>query len=118
MKRDAWSRKQKSMNLKRFQNEIINMPSVEQRMAAMKPQLIKDVQIGNKAEIIAEFADMLLADAENLALSRLAETSSDLNTARADYRAALALYQKVQNAISQGKLAKAKLKSFQEREGK
>ena len=117
MKRDAWSRKQKSMNLKRFKNEIINMPLVE-RMTAMKPQLIKDVQIGNKAEIIAEFADMLLADAENLALSRLAETGSDLNTARADYRAALALYQKVQNAISQGKLARAKLKSFQEREGK
>lgn len=117
MKRDAWSRKQKSMNLKRFQNEIINMPLVE-RMTAMKPQLMKDVQIGNKAEIIAEFADMLLADAENLALSRLAETGSDLNTARADYRAALALYQKVQNAISQGKLARAKLKSFQEREGK
>ena len=117
MKRDAWSRKQKSMNRKRFQNEIINMPLAE-RMAAMKPQLIKDVQIGNKAEIIAEFADMLLADAENLALSRLAEIGSDLNTARADYRAALALYQKVQNAISQGKLARAKLKSFQEREGK
>lgn len=115
MKR-AWSRKRQADTLKQEKSRLVNLP-LSERLPALKRQLAQDMKLGNKGEIIIEFADMILADAETLALSRLADVNGDLDIARADYRAALALYQKVQNAVYQGKLAESKLKSLNEREG-
>lgn len=116
MKR-AWSRKGKALALRQEKNRIINLPR-QDRLIEEKKKWNDEVKQGNKAKMLAEFVDSLLADAENLALARLADVNGDLHMARADYRAALALYQKVQNVIYQGKVAEDKLKSFKEREGK
>lgn len=115
--RKAWSRKQKAMDLKREKTLMLTL-SAEERLIKEKQSLNQSVKKGTSAKLASEFVDMVLADAETLALSRLADVNSDLNSVRADYRAALALYQKVQNIIYQGKVAEEKLKAIKEREGK
>lgn len=92
-----------------------------QRKLTVKEKEIKLQEIvisGEKAEMILDFAEKVLYDAENFALSKLSDNKSDLTEVRADYRAALAFYQKINNEISKGKIAKANLDKIRERNEK
>lgn len=57
----------------------------------------------------------MLADAQDYVLKRLTECLDDkeLYKLQADYRAAIAFYQKVSNTVAEGKNAEAKLKQLE-----
>ena len=77
-------------------------------------QLEQAVEFGLKAETILEFADKTFEDAENYVLLKLLDTSTDLQQAQADYRAAYAFYQKVKNSVVEGRIAQKTLKELKE----
>lgn len=66
--------------------------------------------------MISEFADEVLADAQDYVLKRLTECTNDaeLYKLQADYRAAVAFYQKVTNTVTEGKNAAARLQQMEE----
>lgn len=76
-------------------------------------ELRSKVIMRDKAVIIEQFADMVMADAENYALEMLLNPQADLSEVAANYRAALAFYQKIEQTIATGTMAERKLKEME-----
>lgn len=64
--------------------------------------------------MISDFANDTLADAQDYVLQKLLDKDIDLYQLQAEYRAALAFWQKVENTIAAGKDAASKLKRMEE----
>lgn len=67
-----------------------------------------------QAKLIKDFADKTLIDAQDYILAKLLDSNADLIQLQADYRAAMAFWQKIENAIADGKDAMVKLKKMEE----
>ena len=88
----------------------------EQRKEERKHLLHQKAISGERAALISEFADEVLADAQDYVLKRLTECmdNKELYKLQADYRAAIAFYQKVTNTVTEGKNAAVRLKQMEE----
>lgn len=81
-----------------------------------KRQLRQQALLGDKAKLISDFANDTLADAQDYVLKRLLDKDVDLWQLQADYRAAMAFWQKIENTIAIGRDAASKLKKMEENE--
>lgn len=71
---------------------------------------------GRKAEIASEFVNKIVADTKSRVLSALLDDNCDVTQARADYKTAIALLQRITNVINTGKSAEHRLKRIEEEE--
>lgn len=114
----------KSRYGKRIQKKILRIKNAEadaqKRNDDKKRELYEDIEKGNKAMMCKDFADEILADAENVTLESLINVKSyeDLLKVRANYIAALAFYQKIHNISQKGRIAEEKLNKIKKAEGK
>lgn len=99
------------MKYLRRNRKVKNIRNPESRNA----RLMERAKRGKDAEIIASFAIETLGDAQDYALSRLATaTQEELIMVQADYKAAIAFYQKIQATIAIGIEASRKLNKKEE----
>ena len=86
----------------------------EQRQAERRAKLLEQTERGRLAEAVIDFADEVLADAEDYALAKLADADADLWALRSEYTAALAFNQKIKMLAAAGKEAERKLKQMKQ----
>lgn len=72
-------------------------------------ELRKQVEQSNRAKSAEEFVKLVIEDAKKYALNALLDKDSDICQVRADYKAAIALYQRVQSIIVAGAIAQETL---------
>lgn len=110
---ERWTRR-----IKRRLPQLLRIRSTEpeRRKEERRRNLQTQAQTGDKAAIISDFANDTLADAQDYVLEKLLKCNSneDLYKLQADYRAAVAFWQKVKHAIDEGKEAQMKLKKMEE----
>ena len=79
-------------------------------------ELRKQVEQSNRAKSAEEFTKLVVEDAKKYALNALLDKESDICQVRADYKAAIALYQRVQSSIAAGAIALETLSKLESEE--
>lgn len=79
-------------------------------------ELRQQVEQANRAETAKEFANLVVEDAKKYALTALLDKDSDIVQVRADYKAAVALYQRILGIIGAGITAQGTLKKLESEE--
>lgn len=103
-----------------MQSKASRISLLSQRNSERTDQIKSDLQgqslQGEKAKIILDYAEKVLFDAENYALNKLCLSDTDVSNIRAEYRAAVAFYQKINDDVRKGLAATSKLRKMQEQE--